>query len=534
MKVKKILIILLVIVITAFFLTNFSSIYTIDDYAYVIAMGLDNSDDSDLILSLQIAIPAGSSKGSESSSSQSSSSIVSTVKCKNINGGVNLINDYLGQKLNLSYCKAMVFSEDIAKKGIGNYICTATNDIEIRPSCDIIVSKCSALDYITNSKPLLENLSSKYYEIASSSQKDTGLTRTISLMSFYNRYYDSLCEPYAPLSSIEESNESGKANKTSQSNQKTNQDNKVDNSNQSNQASQVNPANQADQLNQTSQANQANQLNQAEQAEQINSNTSINKKESESNSEDAKNEVQGKTLDSDKNSDNSNGGDSSSSSGGNSESESSDSNSGGKSESESSSSSSGGKSESSSKKDVEKDNANAKIKNQGLAIFKDDKLIGEISREETLCYMLVSGKLKDAVINVPSPFEDADYVSLNISSVHSKNKVEIKNGTPFITCNISLSARVLSSTKTSNYLSKENSLALEYATNSYLNANITDFLYKTSKELKSDFIGFGRNAVRSFKTMDDWKNYDWLNKYQNSEFNVNVNTTVKSSYLLIG
>ena len=434
MKVKKILIILLVIVITAFFLTNFSSIYTIDDYAYVIAMGLDNSDDSNLILSLQIAIPAGSSKGSESSSSQSSSSIVSTVKCKNINGGVNLINDYLGQKLNLSYCKAMVFSEDIAKKGIGNYICTATNDIEIRPSCDIIVSKCSALDYITNSKPLLENLSSKYYEIASSSQKDTGLTRTISLMSFYNRYYDSLCEPYAPLSSIEESN----------------------------------------------------------------------------------------------------GGDSSSSSGGKSEGEGSSSSSGGKSTSEGSSSSSGGNSESSSKKDVEKDNASEKIKNQGLAIFKDDKLIGEISREETLCYMLVSGKLKEAVINVPSPFEDADYVSLNISSVHSKNKVEIKNGTPFITCNISLSARVLSSTKTSNYLSKENSLALEYATNSYLNANITDFLYKTSKELKSDFIGFGRNAVRSFKTMDDWKNYDWLNKYQNSEFNVNVNTTVKSSYLLIG
>ena len=495
MKVKKILIILLVIVITAFFLTNFSSIYTIDDYAYVIAMGLDNSDDSDLILSLQIAIPAGSSKGSESSSSQSSSSIVSTVKCKNINGGVNLINDYLGQKLNLSYCKAMVFSEDIAKKGIGNYICTATNDIEIRPSCDIIVSKCSALDYITNSKPLLENLSSKYYEIASSSQKDTGLTRTISLMSFYNRYYDSLCEPYAPLSSIEESNESGKANQTSQANQKTNQ---------------------------------------ANQAEQINSNTSINKKESESNSEDAKNDVQGKTLDSDKNSNDTNGGDSSSSSGGKSESESSDSNSGGKSESEGSSSSSGGNSESSSKKDVEKDNTNAKIKNQGLAIFKDDKLIGEISREETLCYMLVSGKLKDAVINIPSPFEDADYVSLNISSVHSKNKVEIKNGTPFITCNISLSARVLSSTKTSNYLSKENSLALEYATNSYLNANITDFLYKTSKELKSDFIGFGRNAVRSFKTMDNWKNYDWLNKYQNSEFNVNINTTVKSSYLLIG
>ena len=49
----------------------------------------------------------------------------------------------------------MVFSEDIAKKGIGNYICTATNDIEIRPSCDIIVFPQNTMKLLHHLKKIL-------------------------------------------------------------------------------------------------------------------------------------------------------------------------------------------------------------------------------------------------------------------------------------------------------------------------------------------------------------------------------------------
>lgn len=452
MKIRKLLILLLVLVLISFFITNFSSIYTIDDYAYAIAMGLDKStDDLDLLLTLQIAIPSGSSNsssGSSSSSSQSSSSIVSTVKCKNIDDGINKINDYLGEKINLSYCKVIVFSEDVAKNGIGNYICTATNNIELRPSCDIIISKCKAQDYIQNSKPLLESLSSKYYKALSSSQNDTGFTKTVSLMSFYNKYFDTLSEPFAPLSNLEISTKEEQNKPNALSNQ--------------------------------IQENNSNEINQ---------NSTIENQFAQSNSVNSENQT---------------------------------------------SSSSSSSTENKEKTDVENDNSNTKIINSGLAVFRSDKLVGEIFEEEALCYMLVSGKLNNATINIPSPFSDSDFISLNISSVYAKNKVQINSDAPQISSNIALEARVLSSTKSSNYMSKENISAIEYATNSYLNANVTEFLYKTSKDLKSDFIGFGRIAVKSFKTIDDWKNYDWLSKYENASFSVNVNTKLKSSYLIIG
>ena len=55
-----------------------------------------------------------------------------------------------------------------------------------------------------------------------------------------------------------------------------------------------------------------------------------------------------------------------------------------------------------------------------------------------------------------------------------------------------------------------------------------------SVELKSDICGFSKLAVGKFATWDDWVNYDWLHNYENSFFTVNVNTHLRSSYLVMG
>ena len=59
------------------------------------------------------------------------------------------------------------------------------------------------------------------------------------------------------------------------------------------------------------------------------------------------------------------------------------------------------------------------------------------------------------------------------------------------------------------------------------------YVYKTSKEFHSDICKFGKYAVSKFLTWDSWQQYDWLNKYQNSFFNINVNSNLSSSYLLL-
>lgn len=418
MKSRKVLIIILTIVIVFFSFSNYSSVNTIDDSAYVIALGLDSSSNGKVKLSLQIAIPTSSSSGKSSSSPQSASSMVNTVECVSIYSGINLVNSYISKKLNLSYCKVAVFSEEFASNGISEYVSTLINDVELRPTCHLVISKCDAKYFLENSKPMLEDLSSKYYEIEASSEKNTGYTKAITLLDFYNSYYDTFTEPCAILGSINEIE-----NKHVQSN------------------------------------NFSEKLN-AQNSEKLDNISYIDSENSGS-----------------------------------------------------------------SEKTIE---------NLGLAVFKNDSFVGELTSSQTLCHLIVSNRLKGTTINVPSPFSDTNYISLYVSKVKSNNDVKIINGSPFITCDISFSARVLSSTIASNYLTNENIKKIEDYCNSYLKCQINDYLYKTSIEFKSDITGFGKIAIKDFSNLKDWKEYDWLNNYSSSVFNVNVDTNIVSSYLVIG
>lgn len=84
----------------------------------------------------------------------------------------------------------------------------------------------------------------------------------------------------------------------------------------------------------------------------------------------------------------------------------------------------------------------------------------------------------------------------------------------------------------SDYLSSEVLDRISSSCNKYLESAFSKFLYKTSKELKSDVCGFGRYALKNFWTTSEFENYNWLYNYRNAFFDVKVNTSIKSSMLL--
>ena len=384
MKSKKILICLLMISLLSFYISNYSTIYTIDDLAYVIGIGFDTSDNNVIKLSLQVAVPSSHGSEGKGGSSQSEASIVKTVECKTVSDGINLINSYIGKKLNLAYCKVIVFSKDIPSKNIINYSATLLNDVEVRPYCSVLLSKCEASYFLENSEPLLEKLSSKYYNSSPSPEQTTGYVEHINLIDFYSDYYDTFGEPSAILGGITSDGEKGH------------------------------------------------------------------------------------------------------------------------------------------------------IESLGLAAFHNGTLTGELTGNETIYHLIITNRLQNTVLSIPNPFNDSQYIALSIDSAHTKSRAKIVNGFPYITCKVKLNTRVLSSSINSDYLDKENIKKIEEYANSYFKANIENYLYKTSITLKSDIAKFGKYGVRNFLTWDKWKEYDWLNKYSNSTFNVSVDTHLKSSYLVVG
>lgn len=135
-------------------------------------------------------------------SSQSQKSTITTVDCASIDSGIALVNSYISKKINLSHCKAIIISEEIANEGISEYIYTLVNNIEVRPDCNVIITRCNAEDYLNNSTPTLESVSARYYEFILNSSEYTGYTENVSLADFYSDLLSTTTQAHGILGGI--------------------------------------------------------------------------------------------------------------------------------------------------------------------------------------------------------------------------------------------------------------------------------------------------------------------------------------------
>lgn len=402
---KKIFLISIILILFLLFLTGCYDASGLETLAYVIALGIDKGSTNDIKLSLQIATLTDSSSSSGSSAQFDSATIVS-VECDTIESGIALVNSYISKKINLSHCKAVIISEELATSGISKYVLSLVNNIELRPNCNMIISKCSAHALLENFKPTLESASARYYELIVNSSEYSGYTKNIHISDFYTSMLDTASQATAILANINDAKI------------KSNIDSLSNNDDQA----------------------------------YIAGNIPI----------DAKN----------------------------------------------------------------------KIEILGLAVFSEDKLVGELNNIENLCHLIITNKLCEGTVTIPSPFNTNDNLSFSVSlSKPTCNSVYSVNNHPYITSKICINAVL----ETMNYnidVSDKNTLILlNESLTDYILQNIYSYLYKTSKIYKSDIVGFGKYAKSKYLTWNDWYNSDWLNNYENSFFNVSVDSNVRSSYL---
>ena len=230
---------LFIIVIVITFLFSFN-IYTnssedIDDMAYVMAIGIDTDSNEKYKISLQLSTiessatdatlkatsssSGGGSNSSGSSGSETSSKyVVYTVETDSIDSAINIANAYINKNINLSHCKILVISEEIAKNGIENIVNSIINKVEVRPDCNIVISKVPADEFDdTNSQPKIEDVLSKYYDVTSNIENGRGYSETVKLSDFYLKLNDSFYQAYATLG-ITSNPSSNRSNKGASSN----------------------------------------------------------------------------------------------------------------------------------------------------------------------------------------------------------------------------------------------------------------------------------------------------------------------------
>ncbi len=400
--IRNLSVFILIIVMMVAFSSSYASL-NMDRLAYVLAIGIDTDEKNKMQVTFQFSTSAASS---ESGSNEKTPFVINTVTASSLSNAVNLMNAYLGKELNLSHCKIIIFSEEFASLGISDEIYTLTNDTQLRPTANILITKCTAKTYMEQTNPELEKTIYKYYDTLTNSSSYTGYIPDATLGSFFNTLICRTCDSYAILAGVG-AKDSGSTN------------------------------NEDTQKNSDIKAGSA-PINGQNSAENI-----------------------------------------------------------------------------------------------GIAVFKSDKLVGELNALETISFLTMRNELNNFLISVPDPLNNNSFLDIYVSPSFSNNiKVYTDTQSPYVKLKIKLTGKIHSMSTNSDYLSSETLKEISNSCNSYLEYTFKNYLYKTSKEFKSDITNLGKYALKNFLTWDDYEEYNWLDNYQNAYFDVEVDTSIESSMLI--
>ena len=189
---KNFIIILLLIFVIISFMESYD-VRGVEELAYVIAIGIDKAETPDnIVLTVQIATTGSQETGGTSSLETKLLSVETT----SVGIGFSILNNLSTNELNLSHCSAIIFSEELAREGINPHINNLANNIEIRPTANIIISNNKAQDFLIASSAA-KDISAKYYNSLLESSETTSYVSMASLSNFYAALHDDVRQPIA-------------------------------------------------------------------------------------------------------------------------------------------------------------------------------------------------------------------------------------------------------------------------------------------------------------------------------------------------
>lgn len=170
----------------------------------------------------------------------------------------------------------------------------------------------------------------------------------------------------------------------------------------------------------------------------------------------------------------------------------------------------------------------------GTAVFRADKMVGELTGEETRYYLLLRGQFKNGIIGFPDPIAGYEkFIGLNM---RQGRKPEVRtqilaDGKVVIDVDIYLEPEMVSVTSGISYEEPDKKSILEQAVIQYFERNCNDLIRRCQEEFKSDILGFGNVVKHHFWTVSQWEEFGWQDKFPEAQINVKVHAKIRRTGL---
>ncbi|MBS7020266.1 MAG: Ger(x)C family spore germination protein [Firmicutes bacterium] len=147
------------------------------------------------------------------------------------------------------------------------------------------------------------------------------------------------------------------------------------------------------------------------------------------------------------------------------------------------------------KENLEQTTPETKVIMDTLSIFKDDKLVGYTTKEESRVINILNNRTQYSILM--APYQDT-YISEHISDFKVKKKAVLKNGKPEISIQLSAKGSINEFNADVDLNNPEEIDKLKKLSEKQLKQDIIDSLEKTQQKYHSDIYGFGAILYRKY------------------------------------
>ncbi|MFZ5632733.1 MAG: Ger(x)C family spore germination protein [Bacillota bacterium] len=170
----------------------------------------------------------------------------------------------------------------------------------------------------------------------------------------------------------------------------------------------------------------------------------------------------------------------------------------------------------------------------GAAVFKGDRMVAELTGDETRYLNMLNGNLFQSFLVIEDPKRKGEAVGLALRQARKpKVKVNFADGSPVIDVEIFQEPSIVGISSGINYESLELKPVLESALEEIIREQCLRLVARSQEEFRADIFGFGREARKYFLTQDTWEKYNWPRVYPQARVNVNVNVKIRRTGLMV-
>jgi len=160
----------------------------------------------------------------------------------------------------------------------------------------------------------------------------------------------------------------------------------------------------------------------------------------------------------------------------------------------------------------------------GSAVFKEGKMIGKLTAEETRLTTLLNKTLRgeNILTNLTDPFNEAYEIALRIiSNRNNEINMDLKQRTIDVT--VPLIVNVLTNHSMTDYWdNQDNRRILKEHIEEELESKFKALVKKTQEEFKAQPFGWSLEVRKKFLTIREYEQFDWKENYPDMEVNITV------------